>query len=187
MGGNPSIAVVGQLDLHGLIHELGHSFGLAHAVVLNCSSGGCWDESDVMGMKLANMNPLHLLSLNFIPKSVIKNFTSNGMYRVFKSGGQFPQIIKIDVPNDSWDVYLDYRNPDLKYNKDVPYPLGKGILIYRWNANPGSYTKLIDITSTDNNVNNLVLTDGKTAGWVYVTIEQIRHTDNYTDIKITKN
>jgi len=189
IGGNPSIAIVGQINLHGFIHELGHSFGLAHATVMNCR-GECWDKSDVMGMQMANMNPLHKLSLNFIPKSLIRDFTSNGTYRVNKTGGDSPQIIKIDVPSNDWDIYIDYRNPDLKYNGKVPYPLGAGVLIYRWDGNVGkpmSYTKLIDITSGDGNENNLVLRDDKSAGWIFVTIKQLRHTNSYADIKITKN
>lgn len=190
IGGDPSIAIVGQLEKYSFIHELGHSFGLAHSPILNCDSGDCWDKTDTMGMQMANMNPLHKLSLNFIPKSVVKNFSSNGTYRIFKTGGQSPQVIKIDVPNDDWDVYLDYRDPNLKYNSNVPYPLGAGVLIYRWDGKvgkPESYTKLIDITPGDGNENNLVLKDGKSAGWIFVKIEQIKHTDNFVELKITKS
>ena len=198
LGGNPSYAFINYFDLRPTVHEIGHNFGINHANLLQCDSNGCknkeyWDESDAMGggplgMTMANMNSPHLRGLNLKSNNDVKTFTTDGIYTLYKvSSNKYPQIIKLPSPLSLSDTYIEYRGGRFNYDTDVLYPLAKGVLIYSWNGNPRSKTKLIDRTPNDDNLYNLVLLDGKSMVRPFATVKQISHTENYVKLQITKN
>ena len=193
VGGYPSWSFIDRLEMRTISHEIGHNLNLVHANLVRCHQGGCrefqyGDKSDTMGDSFAGMNNSHLRALRFLRNSSIREFTSNGRYRVYKQGsGSYPQSIKFDIPSDPWDIYIEYRGRKAGYDENVPYPLGAGILIYEWDGHPWHETKLIDITPLDNNPNNLVVRDGQSERLTGITVRQISHDGDFALISIRKN
>lgn len=193
IGGDPSIAWIGDPTLKHFIHEIGHNLGVNHANMLKCSSkNDCFvsdygDQSDVMGIKLARMNGSHLYALNFIPERSVKEFSGNNNYTIFKLyGSNTPQIIKINVPDTKEDIYIEYRGNNNNYDKDVNYKLGSGILVYKWKGIPSSSTKLINYY-WQTGAGDPVVKDGKEIDVSKYSIKLISHDNNSAKVKITKN
>lgn len=193
IGANPGIAFINDFNSGVIVHELGHNFGINHANLQRCIYGGCGDieygdESDAMGSRLAGMNNSHLRSLGLLANSTVSEFSGNKTYTIYKQGSAYlPQSIKFDMPNDAWDLYFEYRGKRVGIDANVPYDIGAGTVVYKWNGNPSSKTKLIDITPQDSNRDNLVIKDYQSIRLSRITVRQIRHTDNYVKVVITKN
>jgi hypothetical protein len=114
--GTTCSAWIADNDNFVLAHELGHTFGFAHA---SDASNEYGDFSCVMGAgwELVNYNAPHMDQNHWFPQTgMIQNVSQSGEYKIKAYTSRYneskvPGIIKIAKPDTKENYYLSYRQP----------------------------------------------------------------------------
>jgi FG-GAP-like repeat len=140
-GGSPEVWLLGLQDLNGVVHELGHTYGLAHAHSFLCASGmtGCaWedygDKFDAMGGKDAVMGDTDAAQYSAPHKAQLGWL--NGRYANLTNGGTVTlspleadavatQGVRVDA-TASRQYWAEYRRP-IDHDSRLPASATDGI------------------------------------------------------------
>lgn len=131
-------------------HEMGHSFGLAHANLYGYA-GEYGDKSDTMGVSSSPFNAPHRLQLGWTDG--VQDVVADGAYSIcpLEAPHCGPQILRIQKPDTGEQYYLSYRQRIGEWAQYMSSTFTAGANIHVWSPphDPtieGHVTKLVDTT-----------------------------------------
>ena len=184
----PGGTTYGSVWLKGLgawNHEMGHSFGMAHANT-DLEYG---DMTDAMGMGERPFNAPHRLQLGWL--DTVQDVTANGTYLVspLEIASFTPQVLRIQR-SDGEQYYVSYRQPIGAHSVGYWPALTAGVSIHIWSPNvfwDPHPTRFVDTTpGSEYRFLDAPLSDGATYSDTAngVTITQLGHTPEFAAIAI---
>ena len=174
-----------------LQHEMGHSFGLAHANLFG-SSQEYGDKSDTMGLSSSPFNAPHRLQLGWT--DAVQDVTTEGAYSIcpLEIPNCGTQILRIQKPDTGEQYYVSYRQKIGEWAQYMSSTFTVGANIHVWSPplDPrieGHITKLVDTTpGTSMGFLDAPLTDGASFHDAAngISIVQLSHTAQWATVSV---
>jgi hypothetical protein len=172
-----SVWLNGYMDRRTSVHELGHSYGMAHADGYTCTSGGVrvtmggtckvttyGDPYDAMGQSnyVAHFDAVNKDLAGWLGsrKRVLTTSTTTLTLAPFEKPSTLPLVAVADSPTStSRSYWIEYRQP---VGSDAKLPAGAtgGVLVHLRDSAVGSHGYLLDPTPGDASFSTAVVRTG---------------------------